>query len=102
MEQLELKLTVRFGFSLLIILTAFAILSAARHGSPSQPCPKLTSGSFALSPWRIATSAISSAVGAKDILSCGDGQHSEACNEIQPTHALLHAGLVGIGHSHRG
>ncbi len=71
-------------------------------GSPSQPWPKLTiTRPVARSRWRIATSAISSAVGARTIRSWLAGGIPSSCSERHPMHAALQPAEEGIAPSSR-
>ena len=71
-------------------------------GSPSHPWPKLTmTRPRARSRCRIATSAISSAVGARRIRSWLAGGMPSSCSERQPTHAALQPADDGIAPSSR-
>ena len=47
------------------------------------------------------TSAISCGVGRNLMRSCGEGQHSAGCREMQPKQFALQTGEVGMPHSQR-
>ena len=92
---------VPFGVRRRIARRISTIRSACSSGSPSQPWPKESIARGADSRCGSAISSTSSTSGTKVSRSCGEGIGASGCAEMQPTHAALHAGASGIGHSQR-
>ena len=83
-----------------IMRIAGSITSAASRGSPSQPCPKLTTLFLTFRICSRATSAISSGDGVNEILSWLHGILSFFWSEMHPRHFALQYFEVGSGASY--